>query len=120
MKVRVYRNLHKQCLSVLHRTKRGWRLWKHVDGIELENVKFKVSQAGRKRVLRKKRKNVHAFVEGIDVGSCGYNAQDLIINLRHVKYNPYIAGYFYDIETQAAVHSSPWAFVNGTGIMCAG
>lgn len=113
--VRVYRNLHKKCLSVLHRTEKGWRLLKHVDRIELENVKFKVSQVRRERVLLKKRKNVHAFVEGVDVGASEYATN----NPRFVRYNPYIAGHFYDIETQAAVHSSPWAFVNGTGIMCA-
>jgi hypothetical protein len=111
--VRVYRNLHKKCLSVLHRTEKGWRLLKHVDRIELENVKFKVSQVRRERVLLKKRKNVHAVVEG----SFSRITNVTSSNLRLVKYNPYIAGHFFDQETGQPVKKASWAFVNQKGIM---
>jgi hypothetical protein len=113
MKVKVYRNLHKKCLSVLHRTEKGWRLWKHVPRIELFDVVFKVSQAGRERVLKQKRKNVHAFVEGEYRGISDVVSSDL----RFIKYNPYIAGHFFDQETKEPVKESSWAFVNEKGIM---
>lgn len=61
-KVFVYRNLHKNCFSV--KSLKTKRVIAHVTQILLTNVEFKVSQAGRKRVLREKRKNVHAGVVG--------------------------------------------------------
>lgn len=65
MQVRVHFNYHRKCWAV-HRyhTGIGWRLWKNASRIFLHECTFKVSQAGRKRVLKEKRKNVHAFVFG--------------------------------------------------------
>lgn len=60
MKVKVYWNLHKKCFSVQHKGK----VIEYTDHIILVNAEFKVSQAGRARVLREQRKNVHAFVVG--------------------------------------------------------
>ena len=60
MKADIYYNLHKHCLSVRHKG----LVVNHADKIALRHVKFVVSQAGRKRVLEEKRKNVHAFVRG--------------------------------------------------------
>jgi hypothetical protein len=110
--IRVYRNLRRNCLSVLHRTERGWRLWKHVDNIELENVQFTVSRSGRERVLRERRKNVHAFVEG------NLSTSEITdSNPRLVKYNPYIADYFFDKETKKPVREASHAFVSPKGIL---
>jgi len=60
MRVKVYWNLHKKCFSVQHKG----RVIEYTDHIILVNAEFKVSQAGRARVLREQRKNVHAFVVG--------------------------------------------------------
>lgn len=80
---RVYFNLHKKLLSVQAKVNGSWKVIKHVLNINLTDVKFKVSEAGRQRVLREKRKNVHAFIEGVEV--------DQPINQRaqNVTYNPY-------------------------------
>jgi hypothetical protein len=62
IKVFVYRNLHKNCYSV-----KDWKtklVIAHVDEIILVDAEFKVSEAGRQRVLKEKRKNVHAGVMG--------------------------------------------------------
>jgi len=61
MRVFVYRNIHKNCLSV--RNVKTGLVMAHVDSITLKNVKFKVSAKGRERVLKEKAKNVHAGVE---------------------------------------------------------
>jgi hypothetical protein len=61
-KVFVYFNLHKKLFSV--RDHATGLVVGHTDMIALENVTFKVSEAGRQRVLREKRKNVHAGVMG--------------------------------------------------------
>jgi hypothetical protein len=66
MKVFVYRNLRRGCLSV--RDTKTRRVIAHVDEIFLRDVKFKVSKAGRERVLKEKQKNVHAGVEGNIIG----------------------------------------------------
>lgn len=62
MKVFVYRNLHQNCWSV--KSKETGRVIAHADEVQLSGVDYKVSQAGRERVLREKSKNVHAGLEG--------------------------------------------------------
>ena len=61
-RVRVYYNLQKNCLSVVD-TSTG-RLYCHSHRIELKEAKFHVNENGRQKVLREKRKNVHAYVIG--------------------------------------------------------
>lgn len=62
MKVFVYRNLHQDCWSV--RSRETGRVIAHADEVQLSNVEYKVSEAGRQRVLREKSKNVHAGLVG--------------------------------------------------------
>ena len=81
MRVAVYRNLHKGCFSVQHRG----RVIAHVAEIALEDVEFRVSQAGRARVLREGRKNVHAKVWG----TIADFRDDEIGDLVEIYYNPY-------------------------------
>ena len=57
----VYFNLRKNLFSV----RQNGLVVAHKRFILLEDAVFKVSQAGRARVLREKRKNVHAMVKGI-------------------------------------------------------
>jgi hypothetical protein len=54
--------------------------------IALSDVRFTVSEAGRQRVLREKRKNVHAFVEGVE--SPLYGSINRKLDCK-VTYNPY-------------------------------
>lgn len=65
MKVFVYFNLHKKLWSVraMEGEQRG-RVIAHCDEIWLANAQTKVSEAGRQRVLRERRKNVHAGIVG--------------------------------------------------------
>ena len=85
MKIRAYFNLHKRLFSIQHRTPKGWRLWKHVDNVALHFPVFIVNERGRQRVLRDKRKNVHAFVEGILSAPMCVDPDDLT----RVSYDPY-------------------------------
>lgn len=112
MKVFVYFNLHKHVWSVkaLQGENKG-RVIAHLNELTLENATFKVSQAGRKRVLTEKRKNVHAGVVGelkIYDGLCD----------KPVSYNPYKYEYFYDRETLSPVyHASKVSMVaNGRDV----
>lgn len=65
MKVDVYFNLHSRCYSV--RACEGpdkGRVIAHENTVYIKNPQFKVSKAGHARVLREKRKCVHAVVRG--------------------------------------------------------
>ena len=61
-RVKVYFNLQKDCLSVID-AETGL-LYCHSHRVELHNAKFRVQEAGRQRVIREKRKNVHAYITG--------------------------------------------------------
>ena len=60
--VYVYFNLHKKLWSV--KSRKTGRVLYLTDVVLLYDCQFRVSKAGRKRVLKEKRKNVHAGVAG--------------------------------------------------------
>ena len=67
MKVEIYKNLHKSKNGIpvySVRCAKSKKVFTHSKEIFLENVQFKVSQKGRLRVLKEKKKNVHALVVG--------------------------------------------------------
>lgn len=61
----VYRNLQRDCWSVkaLSGPNKG-RVVLHATEVLVTDAEFRVNEAGRQRVLREKRKNVHAGVVG--------------------------------------------------------
>lgn len=93
MKVKVYWNLHKKVFSVMDAKTR--RVIDHQNIVVLDKVSFKVSECGRKKVLKEKRKNVHAFVCG-EIG----NVQSIRDEMpREAFYNPYKTKTFVDKKT---------------------
>ena len=84
---RFYYNLKQHCFSVQDRNAKGhWRVNKerYSNKILVDNPTFEVSQAGRKRVLKDKVKNVHAFVVGREI-----NREIDKSQLVEATYNPY-------------------------------
>lgn len=121
MRVQVYRNLHKDCWSV--RDKATRRVIDHCDEVFLRDCKFVVSEAGRQRVLKEKRKNVHAYIEGeleasVKVG----DKADLSSRIRghrtitysNIKYNPYKLPYFYHSTDLDEVSEMPYVHLDWT------
>lgn len=106
-KHKVYYNLHKHCLSIMLKGK----VLEHSSEFFLKDVEFRVSQAGRSRVLREKRKNVHAFV-------CGHRDEGWPIDQleRKVTYNPYKYKSFVYSDTKKPVYKAKWAGVIGRDI----
>lgn len=102
--VRIYWNLHSYRYSVQAKVDGRWKVVGHVDQFDLTDVEFKVSQAGRERVLREKRKNVHAFVHG--KWSWGTLESGIIAR---VSYNPYKADTFirHYMGAEAPVRRAP-------------
>jgi hypothetical protein len=129
MKVFLYRNLHKEgfCYSI-----------KAVDGphkgkvlgysrkVIVENAAYKVSEAGRQRVLRTKKKNVHAGVVGdlkivgSDVieripGSLALYSLPMHITIKKINdvtYNPYKYSSFVIRQTEEPIQTSKWALLD--------
>lgn len=92
MKVFAYFNLHKRCFSIkaLEGADKG-RVIAHRSEALLIDAKFKVSQAGRQRVLKEQCKNVHAGVVGEWIDGAGNYAtiNAVAINGSAITYNPY-------------------------------
>lgn len=94
MKVFIYFNLHKKCFSIkaLEGPNKG-RVIAHRSKALVFDATFKVSEAGRQRVLREQRKNVHAGVVGEWIGAEDGNDAatiDMIAtNGSAITYNPY-------------------------------
>jgi len=86
-RVYVYWNLHKDLFSV----RRDGRVRRHANHVQLRNVKFSVSEAGRQRVLASKNKNVHAGIRGDD---CDTLPEFKTRGWRRVTYNPYLFDHF--------------------------
>ena len=124
--VQVYYNLNKKCLSV--RDAKTGLVVKHTHAIRLgipknsryEHVAFTVQEGGRKRVLREKRKNVHAFVSGRTnlkrVPSLEERKTRKPKTLRKVSYNPYKGGKFVDVKTGKPVEYADEVFIDGKSI----
>lgn len=81
-KVMVYKNLHNGLFSV----RQNRLVVAHVHSVILNDVSFKISESGRKRVITEKKKNVHAFIVGFieAVNSCRITGGKAAIT-----YNPY-------------------------------
>jgi len=93
MKVAAYYNLHKHTFSLQSRDKETYgKVIDHTDHIILKNCKFVVRESGRQKVLKEKKKNVHAFVVG-DIIESVYPDNTKKGN-GYVKYNPFKAGHF--------------------------
>lgn len=93
--VYVYRNLNSKKLSYSIRQK--GLVVAHSDALTLRDAQFIVSDKGRKRVQKEKRKNVHAFIKayvamngvmGTDAVSTEKPSERLPLPAR-IKYNPY-------------------------------
>lgn len=92
MKVFVYFNLHRKCFSIkaLEGVNKG-RVVAHSDKVLVFDATFKVSEAGRQRVLRERKKNVHAGVVGHWIGSIDdeLTIERIVYNGTPITYNPY-------------------------------
>jgi len=97
-RVQVYYNLHKKCLSVRYKG----IVIAHTRQIVLTDAKFHVQPAGREKVLREKKKNVHAYVSG----KLKESFQDIWTAKQYVSYNPYKNKTFIDKLTNKTITSA--------------
>jgi hypothetical protein len=108
MEIKVYYNLHKRCLSIQEKVDGAWRVARHAEQCIIKNAKFKVSEAGRQRVLKEQRKNVHAVIVGEELGQIAYSK----VPNASVTYNPYKAKTFMD-ERNNPIHEAEIVVIRG-------
>ena len=113
-RVQVYYNLHKKCLSVRHKGK----VIEHAQEVTLIDARFHVQQAGRERVLKEKRKNVHAYVSGKLKETFWFTQAPKYIwtAKQHVTYNPYKYKNFVNKKTLKPVASAEVVHISGKRI----
>lgn len=89
--VEIYKNLHNGLFSV----RQNGLVVAHVESFSLSDVTFKVSESGRQKVLRERKKYVHAFVVG-KLSEINCTDNDIITSNPHtrVRYNPYTLSSF--------------------------
>lgn len=85
-RVKVYRNLHKDGAVYSIMDAKTRRVLGHSSTLVLNDCTFNVSQAGRERVLKEQKKNVHAFIIG-NYEEYDENADET--SGIFVEYNPY-------------------------------
>lgn len=106
MRVQVYRNLNRDCWSVLGKSTR--RVIHHAQAVALRDVRFTVGERSRQRAIRRKRRNVNAWVEGylvaLDADVCR-PAEPMLC----VTYRPFEAGHFFRVSDREPVAAAPWA-----------
>jgi hypothetical protein len=109
----VYYNLHRHLFSAKNAKTGLVDREKYSSSIKMSNCTFKVSEAGRQRVLREQRKNVHAGVlgeiEAIDLDAC--DLDDLLPNLTQLTYNPYKYHTFVEKSSELPVKSAETVYL---------
>lgn len=82
---------------------------RHAEETALRNAVFHVNESGRQRVLRERRKNVHAWVKGTVIP-----VPDEIPDTE-VRYNPYVMSHFQD-ENGTPVYSADLVVFLNNGV----
>ena len=109
-KIFAYRNLNQKGVVWSLKDTKTRLVVNRVQQAYFENPKFKVSQAGRIRVLKENRKNVHAGVEGTLL-----EVTPQVTTWSRARYNPYEYGTFVD-ENNNPVLEAKYAMLNSTGL----
>jgi hypothetical protein len=107
----VYRNIIKKTYSV--KSLKTGLVVAHHNTLALRDCTFRGSLAGRKRVLRERRKNVHAGIKGelISTNEMPFNGRWV-----EVWYNPYKTKTFVVRSTGKAIDSARYIVLTPNGV----
>lgn len=99
--VRVFRNWKHDCYTIMQ----DGRPRASARQLRLSDVEFRVRESGRQRMLRSRRKNVHAYAIGrlLDFVHPDDDRNLEAMSGRGVYYNPYEFSSFVDGETRSPV-----------------
>jgi len=102
-------------VKALEGSDKGKVIGRYAD-VWLVQARAKVSEAGRRRVIREGSKNVHAGIEGIIVS---LTPGEIEVNHRRgskIRYNPRETETFVYTDTGEEYRSSRWAHLCGEGV----
>jgi hypothetical protein len=112
--VKVHRNLNNGLWSVTAKTgEYKNKVVAHCSNISIKDVTFVISEAGRARVNRERKKNVHAWC----VGTITSFEKNSVVGIKRkqVTYDPYKYGFFYQVDKSPKPFMSlPELHFNGT------
>lgn len=124
MKVDVYRNLNRRGVvwSVKSRQKPKYGIViDRPSSLLLKGVQLVVSEAGRQRCLRTKRRNVHAFARAEDyVSEQNFSRHDKLFAIKckdmgdKIRYNPYLCSSFETVAGQR-IETADLVFFDSSG-----
>lgn len=104
-KVEIYRNLNNGMWSIkLNGKVVGYSKYLTLSG----PIEFKVSEAGRQRVIRQKRKNVHARIVGY-IKDFAEHPRFKYKSL--ISYDPYCCGFFFDDQSRFEVFPEDFTLI---------
>jgi hypothetical protein len=111
----VYRNLHQKCFSL----RKAGKVYGYANSLFARDVTFKVSEAGRKRVLETRRKNVHAGILSPEIITDSAIIEAEFIRdysqLTKVSYNPYRAPGFFILDSGKIISGSEKVYLTPSG-----
>lgn len=98
--VSVYRNLNKPAYFSLKKNTgddKG-RVGGYAKAVVIQSPSFVISLASHQRVLKEKRKNVHAYIRGQCVDAFDSSLLTIPEGAMRVSYSPYVGPYLYCLE----------------------
>ena len=104
VRAEVYWNLHKGLWSL--RDAKTKRVVCHGPSVILRDVDFRVQPAGRERVRREGKKNVHAYAVGFIISAD--RLPDDVYGDEQISYNPYVNETFVVEGTEQIVRSADY------------
>lgn len=110
MRVFCYRNLNRKGVIWSVKNKTTGLVVDRSPEVYLKDCKLKISEAGRQRVIKQQRKNVHAGVEGERL-----KRQPVCAGWRRVEYNPYVNSSFVYTDTKEPVGFARYVKLTETG-----
>lgn len=115
IRVRVYFNLTRKVWSIQsYQPGKGWRLLCHQTHLTLRNANTKVSESGRQRVIRERKKYVHAYIEGELIRTVPQ-----LHSGRKLSYNPYTGPHFFWQDDNTQVTELPEVVFTQEGVFAA-
>ncbi len=106
-RVDVYKNLQVGAFSI--RCSKTQKILAHAPSVRISNCEFKVSESGRQKVLKHRRKKVHAFIRGTFEAA----GEDLPDMDHSVYYDPYKTEYFRLVDTNEPIFHAEEVFCIG-------
>jgi hypothetical protein len=109
-----YRNLNNGSISLRQKVGKSWLVVGHTKNLVIQNPIFTVSESRRQRVIRDRRKNVHAFSCGILIGQ----ELDTLPPIEEIYYDPYTLPYFAWRETNRPIDRADLLVVINNRVFC--